>query len=311
MSSKSFILLAFLIGSLWLTSCDASFFSKEIDSQSISDPLPAVQCELDGRSNQIAVTLTEAIPKYGTWTSGNFFNRFEPIKNAEVFLRQEDDWVEQIPLNQEMDSLIFTYKKTSNQSFPPGKEYTLEVNSPTYGRLRAQQSLPLAPELLDYKWLEGLRTDIDSEVDYKALEITLNNRNEEYFTLHFGAYDPNAGQSNFLLSNFREPIFKEAYFSFNQKFFAFEPKQSETTKIQIEFPVWLLQDLSQLGSIEVFLASCTSEHYDVHRSIRDQSQLNDGFFTEPVIVTSNFNKGLGHFTMLHSMEPFIIEVPEL
>lgn len=304
-------LLVFLGSLVGLTACDADFFSKEIDSGSISEPLPAIQCEIDGRSQNISLTLAEAIPKYGFWTDQNLFERIRFISDATVQFSEEDEWVQEVPINTDIDSFIYNFKGAIQEPLQAGKRYTLEATTASYGQIWATETMPEAPELLAVRWLEGTRSEVDTEQEFKVLQIDVQNKGEAFFVLNFGAYDSDSGERVFTLSNLQAPVLKEGSFAFNEEYFVSELAISDISTIEVEFPLFALQNASNFGSLEVFLASCTEDHFSIKKAIRDQAFLNDGFFSEPVIVRTNLNQGMGHFTLIHSMEPFVIEIPEL
>ena len=289
--------LIYIVFSFLLISCGEDFFDS------------ITEIELPEHEPQLAVrgTINATYLDYGSWirvvhTLGILdTNKFEEIKDATVQLYEEN-------------VLKSTYEYAENTWYvgevaemKEGKNYTLKVDSPTYGSIEATQQLPKKVSVMAATYEANAAVDRYGE---RGDEITVQFQDpageKNYYIISVtGTYRFESPDTSFVWDNYGlyaspvDPLLEHL----NQLYLTDSSFDGDTytSRVRIEPMEKIVYreeiESQPIESITVRLTSITKDYYLSQKTISAFRDNDDNPFAEPVVLHENVEGGTGFFRL--------------
>jgi len=287
-------LLILIIAIFLFTSCE-DFFSTtiKVDPPAHEDQIVTSAFFTNADTNlQVLVNRSTAILENNNIDTRN-------LDNSTVRLFSGDDLLTTIPYDLSDPNFAFNHIEIgTNVVFEAGKEYTLKVNHPDYEESSATVTVP--NEVIPFRFELEEDAGIDefgSRSDRVTVEFNDPSGEENFYEMAlFSIRDFGNGEKfyenhyiNTLDLNLRESFYGASILSD-------EAFNGQSYKLQLDIDRYE-DGGSEIGTFLIW-RSVTKDYYQFARSVRLQSDSEDfGPFSEPVTIRSNFENGLGLFSI--------------
>jgi|GEM_PF-1487294 len=312
MSFKNIVLqsLLLLATAVFLSSCSDDFFSQEIDSNLPSDPKAVVQFHIEYNNRTAPLLLSESLPIYGGWQSLNEIDRLNFISDASIILDTEGANEIEIVQNENQDTSIYNYLINNPSGWIENTDVQLQIETEDFGPITSSERIPRAPEILEAKWREGTRYDIEQDQDYYVLQLKIQKRGEQFFHFWFTEY---LSQGDLDLNTFSDPrpaLLQPDDFNDSGIYHASSGNSEDILDIEIEFSSnSFASNLTDSSLFRIYPASNSESYYNIFAA-QSNDNFENGPFSEPVIFPSNVNGAIGNMTTSHNGTPVAISFPE-
>jgi len=312
MSSKSIIqpFLFLLITAALLSACSEDFFSQEIDSNLPSDPKAVVQFHIECDDTTAPLLLSESLPIYGGWQSLNTIDRLDFVSDASIILDVEGVNDIEVVQNANQDTSIYNYILNNTVGWTENTTVQLQIETDEFGTITAAERIPVAPKVLEARWREDTRYDVEENQDYFVLQLKIQKRGEQFFHFRFTEYVSQANLDIKTYNNLRPALLQPDDFNEGGLYHAFSNSSEDILEIDIEFPSnSFLSNLSDSSKFRIYPASNSESYYNMFSALSNDN-FENGPFSEPVIFPSNVNGAIGNMTTSHHGTPAVISFPE-
>ncbi len=226
----------------------------------------------------------------------------EPVSDAQVVLYEADRAF--IPFKLETRTSNRQFYEGINRAFKPNTNYTLKIESPTYGTLEGSQTVPSKVPIIKATYND--RKAVDQYGD-RGEEVTVTfqdppgekNYYEVFVLAEFGieGIDSIIADNVLIHDSPADPIIEEA-----QGKLIFSDASFDGKKYTLKFVVFIegetfFTDTEKLSQLRIFLLSNTQDYHSYWTSIDAYYDNRDNIFAEPTNVYENVEGGIGIFTI--------------
>lgn len=289
---KNILFFTFII--ILFSSCE-DFFSTtlKVDPPPHEDQLVTSAFFTNADTNlQVLVNRSTAILE-------NIDQNTRNIDGATVRLFSGEELLTTIPFNSNPNQTIFNHiERGTSVIFESGQEYTLKVDHPDYEEASATVVVP--NEVIPFRFDLEEDAGIDEYGDRSdRVTVEFNDPSEEenfYEMALFTIRDFGNGDVSFE-NHYISTLDLNLNDSFNgASVISDETFNGQTYKLQLDINRYE----NNVGEFQTFLIwrSVTKDYYQYSQSVRLQREAEDfGPFSEPVSIRSNFENGLGLFSI--------------
>lgn len=221
------------------------------------------------------------------------------LDGATVRLFSGEQLLTTIPFNTNSNQSFFNYaERGTSVTFEAGREYTLKVNHPDYDEATATVVVPdeVVPFRIDLEEDGGV-DEFGDRSDRVTVEFNDPPGEENFYEMVlFSIREFGNGEfyyENHYISSLDLNL-RESFYGANS--LSDEAFNGQSYKLQLD-----INRYEQEGeNLQTFFIwrSVTKDYYQFSRSVRLQSDAEDfGPFSEPVTIKSNFDNGLGLFSI--------------
>jgi len=279
---KTYITIALSIFILFFSSCEKIVDNVDIPLQ---QPKVVVSCFISPEDTLIKAFIYLSSPIFSNSNTDNY----TPVNNAVVKI---SDYTNEATLAYQ--SMSHEYYSIGTDIFPilPGNNYRLTVSVPGYDNVEASCHVPLyANQSMQFLSFDSIQED---EYAWKYIfktEFTDFSGVGDFYRVSgviTSVYDYGSGAA--------DTSWNQIYTQFDKEYLS--DKLVDGQKIQSVFEYWIGYYMEKeygekFLSAEFFLLTTDENYYRFHRSLSSYS--GDDPFSEPTIVYSNINGGLGAF----------------
>jgi hypothetical protein len=295
---------------VFLSSCSEDFFSQEIDTNLPSDPKAVVQFHIEYDNNTAPLLLSESLPIYEGWQSLNPIDRLDFISDAAIILEVEGESDIEVVQNTNQDTSIYNYILKNTAGWIENTDVQLQIETKKFGTITASERIPRAPEILEARWREDTRYDVEERQDYYVLQLKIQKRGEQFFHFRFTEY---IDQNNLDLNTFSNPrpaLLQPDDFTEGGIYYASSVNSEDVLDIEIEFSSnSFASNLADSSQFRIYPGSNSESYYNIFAA-QSNGNFENGPFSEPVIFPSNVNGAIGNMTTSHNGTPVVISFPE-
>lgn len=312
MSSKSIFqqFLFLLITAVFLSACSENFFSQEIDSNLSSDPKAVVQFHIEYDDKTAPLLLSESLPIYGGWQSANAIDRLDFISDASIILGVEGVNEIEVVQNDNQDTSIYNYILTNAVGWIENTAVQLQIETDKFGTITASERIPVAPKILEARWREDTRYDIEEDQDYYVLQLKIQKGGEQFFHFRFTEYISQADLDLNTFNDSRPALLQPDDFNDGGLYHASNSVSEDVLDLEIEFPSnSFASNLTDSSKFRIYPASNSESYYKIFSALSNDN-FDNGPFSEPVIFPSNVNGAIGNMTTSHNGTPVVISFPK-
>ncbi len=280
-------IILFSLFVVFIISCSEDFFSTtlEIDPPEHTDQL-VTNAFLNIDEGLIEVVVSK------TYSVADVDQEFDLVDDAVVILKDDQSLDQRIEYNGEE----FGFNYTNDQILSSSNNFDLEVNYADF-RAKASASAPCVVELSEFEFIADGGIDSDGEdrsriefsfddpadeENYYALTIFLSNANnptEPAFPTYTDTNDP-SGSRGF---DFHTLLISDASFNGERK--KFKALMYRATNEEVENRVFAKWQM------------ITKEYFQYSKTLNIASDLEDNPFATPVQIFTNFDGGIGIFSV--------------
>lgn len=269
----------FLVFGLLLSSCE-----KTVDNVDIPqiDPELVVQSFLTQDEDSIILYLSWSVPIYGTYSYD-----FKDVENADVFITNNGNKMQlnYITSNKPYSNSGYYIGSTTSLKMKPKEKFNLEISESGGNHITSQTIIPEKPVYTISSFRVDSTQDEWSDFGYTYsyyYDFQGNNANDiNYYT--------NKAIGYFLSPGFELDSMVLRNYSQKSEYLKIEKGES----ISMSF-----NSYAPLDSIKLMVLHTDKSYYEYHRTASMFS--GDNPFSEPIIVYSNIENGLGVFCSYNS-----------
>jgi len=249
------------------------FFSCEKDANveiPVSKPQLVAACFVGANEDTVRLKLS--------WSSPIFYsssNNLENEKGASVILSKGN---QQYPMIWSPNSETYI---ATNTNFIAGDEINLNITFQTEN-IKSSCVIPTAPDYtMTYTGTKVVHND-GWESSYLEYNFT-NNRSDEtsYYRILFKGY---------YFDDYDNTTHTQQLWCKTGEMFSLT--KGESTNLEVYY--YSYEESSKIDSVKYYIIHCNDDYYKYHKSI--SNYMGDDFFTEPSIIYSNIESGLGIFS---------------
>lgn len=220
------------------------------------------------------------------------------LDGATVRLFSGDQLLTTIPMNPDVDEFTFNHIETgTNVTFEAGQAYTLKVNHPDYEESMSTVVVPneVVPFRFDLEEDAGVDENGDRN-DRVTIEFNDPPEEENFYEVALFSVRNFNGDFSYDIHYITSLDFNLYNSFYDGRVLSDETFNGQTYKLQLDINRYE----NEGEELETFLIwrSVTKDYYQFSQSVRLQSDAEDfGPFSEPVSIKSNFENGLGLFSI--------------
>jgi Domain of unknown function (DUF4249) len=283
-------LFLLLLLSVVFINCSEDFFKVKVPitlPPHISKPV--IIADLDGTKSYHSIFVTKT-RRFDDVSPYNFLDQFDTIENALITIQKEGE----VPRNIQYSNGYFQ----NLYPFEPGKQYTIRLNSKEYSNVFGIAKMPY-PVKID-KWTYKPKYILNPNNDF-------GNNNEKIDELAIEINDP-VGESNYYAFDVLGYYNKNDTIGYLINLEYLDPIAIDNLITDKGFNgnkyLWrfgINNNSRGYEKIKIILKSISAEKYKYELSKRVYENTKDNPFSEPTILYSNIENGLGVFSVLSSV----------
>jgi hypothetical protein len=292
------ILLIIFCGTL-LLSCEDFFETTiEIDPPA-HDPILVGHCSIQMNADEIGclVSISQTIDQEINVSDEIL------VEDAIVELKGEDGTSFLFdPNTMQFGPFNYALELTPNEIFSPGNLVSLSISAPGFPDIRAQQTIPDTAEISNVRFNELGGIDLDgdeqSEISFILQDpsgidnyyefVIITNFENQLYTQYTSSEDPSTSRSY----SSGAIIASDSSFDGEEKRFTLKINRTSTEEA--------------LQRLQLRIRSITEDFYLQSKTLQAYEDAEDNPFTTPVQIHSNFEGGLGLFS-IYQQQDFKIE----
>lgn len=201
------------------------------------------------------------------------------------------------------DSTFFTFQiglpekvalyQSIGYDFKEGKTYQLSIKADGYEDIIASQELLSEPNITNVKYTRLGGTDIDGEkLDEASFTFQNNASGDNYYLFNAFILNHDEGYTSHLYSSSNNPLFSQG----RNGTILFDSKSLGGGTITGSLLFWTSGLDTTNQDIILQVLTISQDRYFYEKSMFNISNSDD-FFSEPIIVKSNFENGIGLFSI--------------
>lgn len=301
--------LFLLISTVFFSSCSEDFFSREIDNNLPSDPEAVVQFHIEHDDKKAPLLLSESLPIYGGWQSLSTIERLNFISDASIILEVEGVNDIEIVQNSNQDTSIYNYILNNTVGWIENTAVQLQIETEKFGTISASERIPVAPKILEARWREDTRYDIEEDQDYYVLQLKIQKEGEQFFHFRFTEYISQVDLDLTTFDDSRPALLQPDDFNNGGLYYASSSASEDILDIDIEFPSYSFDfNMVDSSKFRIYPASNSESYYNIFSALNNDNFENSPF-TEPVIFPTNVDGAIGNMTTSHNGTPVVISFP--
>ncbi len=286
-------ILFFTLALILFTSCEDFFTTTlKVDPPPHEDQIVTSAFFSNTDTSLVAlVNRSSAILENSDFNTGN-------LSNSTVQLFSGDQLLTTLPYLESQFQFRFNHiEENTSVVFNPGQEYTLKVNHPDYEEASATAVVPneVVPFRFELEEDAGI-DEFGDRTDRVTVEFTDPTEEENFYEVAVFSVRNFDGNINFETHYLTSLDFNLEESLFDASLLSDETFNGQDYKLQIN----INRFQNEQEDIQTFLVwrSVTKDYYQFARSLILQRNSEDfGPFSEPVAIKSNFENGLGLFTI--------------
>lgn len=286
---KKLAYISFVV--LLTTSCGSDFFSTtlEVDPPEFEN-LMVIDGHFDNFSSFSWVRVSRTFPSIDPQNADTTL-----LNDAVVRLYEEGQLIKEFD-NQPDDRPGFNFTSRANMDWQAGNTYKLEVEHPEYGISESTQVFPDRVPLDTVRFIENGGVDIDGyEVSRVEIEFTDPGDSENFYAVGLIFIDPVNGAYYYFDFISLDPLAEDDA-DYNDLLFPDQGFNGKKYQINLTTDRFNADDIKRSGY--VVFKTITEDYYQYSITLRSAVEDSDfAGFSEPALVHSNFQNGLGCFTL--------------
>lgn len=264
-----------------LSSCEKMVDNVDLPDQ---DPKLVVHCYISPDDSLLKAYVSLSAPIF----SEQYVDNFNPVSNATVKI---SDFSNEIQLVYDGQQLY----KASTSAFPiiAGNTYKITVSAPGYTSVEATTQVPLEQnQSLVLASVDSLTQDeYSTEIKFKTEFTDLPGEGHYYRIAGLVKIAYDDGSNTYLDTSYNHLDVR-----YGQEFFSDRNKDGQKILSELNYYKYNYEEMygqEKMLALSLHLMTCDVHYYKMHKSL--ESYSGDDPFSEPAIIYTNIQNGLGVF----------------